>query len=80
MNKVVGGVRTNYLVDDQNPTGLPQVMEEVVNGVVRVRYAYGTSIIAQTRSVGGSPQTRYYAERLEQARELAKEWDLDICF
>ena len=29
--KIVGGVTTQYLVDDLNPTGLPQVVEEVVN-------------------------------------------------
>ena len=32
--KTVNGVTTQYLVeDDVNPTGLPQVVEELVNGV-----------------------------------------------
>jgi hypothetical protein len=30
--ETVGGVTTQYLIDDRNPTGLPQVMDEVVNG------------------------------------------------
>jgi len=33
--KTVGGVTTQYLVDDLNPTGLPQVAEEVVNETVQ---------------------------------------------
>ncbi len=34
--KTVNGVTTQYLVeDDVNPTGLPQVIEEVQNGAVR---------------------------------------------
>ena len=35
VSKTVNGVTTKYLVeDDVNPTGLPQVLEETINGVV----------------------------------------------
>jgi RHS repeat-associated protein len=49
VKKVSGGVTTQYLVDDLNPTGLPQVMDEVVNGVVQRTYAYGLQRISQTQ-------------------------------
>jgi YD repeat-containing protein len=47
--KTVGGVTTQYLVDELNPTGLPQVMDEVVkSGVVQRSYLYGLRRISQT--------------------------------
>src|SRR5271157_133819 len=39
VSKTAGGVTTVYLVDDGNPTGLPQVVEELSSGgVVQKRY------------------------------------------
>jgi hypothetical protein len=32
--KTAGGVTTGFLVDDRNPTGYAQVLEEVVGGAV----------------------------------------------
>ncbi len=58
--KTVGGVTTKYLVDDLNPTGYLQVLEEVVGGAVQTRYTYGTSIVSQTRNVSSTPATSYY--------------------
>ena len=44
-------VTTRYLVeDDLNPTGLPQVVEEVVNGAVTRQYTYGLQRISQNLS------------------------------
>jgi len=48
--KTSGGVTTQYLVDDLNPTGLPQVVEEVVGGAVARRYTYGINRISQTQA------------------------------
>jgi len=48
--KTSGGVTTQYLVDDLNPTGLPQVVEEVVGGAVVRRYTYGINRISQTQA------------------------------
>jgi RHS repeat-associated protein len=48
--KIVNGVTTQYLVDDLNPTGLPQVVEEIVNGVVTRQYTYGLQRISQNLS------------------------------
>ena len=56
--KISGGVTTQYLVDDLNPTGLPQVMDEVVGGVVQRTYTYGLQRISQTQVA--SATTSYY--------------------
>jgi RHS repeat-associated protein len=51
--KTVGGVTTNYLVDTNNPTGYPQVVEELQGGSVIKAFTYGNERISQ-RIVGGS--------------------------
>jgi hypothetical protein len=44
-------VTTQFLVeDDLNPTGLPQVVEEVVNGAVTRQYTYGLQRLSQSLS------------------------------
>jgi RHS repeat-associated protein len=48
--KIVNCVTTQYLVDDLNPTGLPQVVEEVVNGAVTRQYTYGLQGISENLS------------------------------
>jgi RHS repeat-associated protein len=49
--KTVNGVTTQYLVeDDVNPTGLPQVLEEVQNGAAVRTYTYGLQRISQSLS------------------------------
>jgi RHS repeat-associated protein len=48
--KTADGVTTQYLVDDLNPTGLPQVAEEIVNGTVQRRYVYGLGRISETQA------------------------------
>jgi RHS repeat-associated protein len=53
-------VTTQYLIDDMNPTGLPQVMEETVNGVVQRRYTYGLQRISETQLINGSWVTSNY--------------------
>ncbi len=58
--KTVGGVTTRYLVDDLNPTGYLQVLEEVGSGAVQTRYTYGTRLVSQTRNVSTTPTTSYY--------------------
>jgi RHS repeat-associated protein len=58
--KTAGGVTTKYLVDDLNPTGYLQVLEELQSGVVQTRYVYGMAVVSQTRDVGVMPVTSYY--------------------
>jgi RHS repeat-associated protein len=51
VSKTVNGVTTQYLVeDDVNPTGLPQVLEEIVGGSVQRVYTYGLQRISQSLS------------------------------
>ncbi len=58
--KTVGGVMTQYLVDELNPTGYLQVMDEVADSAVQVRYTYGNMLVSQTRSPSTSPVASFY--------------------
>jgi len=60
VEKTAGGVTTAYLVDDRNPTGLPQVVEELVAGNVQRAYTYGTSIISQRQLIAGNFTPGFY--------------------
>ncbi len=58
--KTVGGVTTQYLVDDLNPTGYSQVVEEVVNGTVTRQYTYGLQRISETQVISNTWTTSFY--------------------
>jgi RHS repeat-associated protein len=59
--KTVGNVTTKYLVeDDVNPTGLPQVFEESVNGVVQRTYTYGLQRISENQQINGTWTPSFY--------------------
>jgi RHS repeat-associated protein len=61
VSKTVNGVTTKYLVeDDVNPTGLPQVLEETVNGAVQRSYTYGLERISESQMVSGTWTTSFY--------------------
>jgi RHS repeat-associated protein len=51
VSKTVGGVTTQYLVDDMCPTGYAQVVEEVVGGAVTRQYTYGLQRISQNQPI-----------------------------
>lgn len=59
--KTVGGVTTRYLVDDLNPTGYSQVVEEIVNGEVQKQYTYGHMIISQRLRLGNGWAVSFYS-------------------
>ncbi len=61
VQETAGGTTTQYLVDDNNPTGYPQVVEEISGGVVQRTYTYGHALISQTQ-LSGTPTTRYYGD------------------
>jgi RHS repeat-associated protein len=52
--KSVNGVVTRYLVDDLNPAGLPQVVDELTNGVVLRTYSYGLQRISQNQVISNT--------------------------
>jgi RHS repeat-associated protein len=58
VSKTAGGVTTLYLVDETNPTGLAQVVEEVSGGAAQRTYVYGLARISQTQVASGT--TSYY--------------------
>ena len=59
--KTVNGVTTKYLVeDDVNPTGLPQVMEEVVGGAVERVYTYGLQRISESQIIDNQWTPSFY--------------------
>jgi YD repeat-containing protein len=47
VQEIVDGQTKSYLIDDRNPTGYAQVVEEIVNGVVNHTYTYGHDLISQ---------------------------------
>ena len=51
---------TAYLIDTQNTTRLPQVIDEVVNGSVTRTYAYGLQRISQNQLIGGAWTPSFY--------------------
>ncbi len=60
VGKTVNGATTRYLVDDLNPTGFPQVAEELVNGAVQRIYTYGLQRISQTQLLNGAWTSSFY--------------------
>jgi hypothetical protein len=60
VSKTANGTVTGYLVDDVNPSGLPQVMEELVNGTVQRTYTYGLNRISENQLVNGVWAPSFY--------------------
>jgi RHS repeat-associated protein len=58
--KTVGGVTTHYLVDDLNPTGYAQVVEEVVSGAVTRQYTYGLQRINENQEISSTWTPSFY--------------------
>jgi RHS repeat-associated protein len=62
ISKTVNGVTTQYLVEsDLNPTGYPQVFDELNgSGVVTRTYAYGLQRIDQNQQISGTWTSSFY--------------------
>ena len=58
--KTVSGVTTKYLVDDLNPTGYAQVIDELTSGAVTRTYTYGLERISQNQYVSGTWTPSFY--------------------
>src|ERR1035437_1520267 len=58
--KIANGVTTQYLVDDLNPTGYAQVVEEVVNGAVTRQYTYGLQRISENQIINNTWTPSFY--------------------
>jgi RHS repeat-associated protein len=55
-----GGVTTTFLVDTVNPTGYPQVLEEVGSSGVQRVYTYGVTRVSQSQLVNGAWASIFY--------------------
>ena len=51
VSKTVSGVTTKYLVDDLNPTGYPQVFDELTGSTVTRTYTYGLQRISENQVI-----------------------------
>jgi RHS repeat-associated protein len=60
VSKTVNGVTTKYLVDDNNPTGYAQVVEELTNGSVSRTYTYGQMVINESQLIAGNWTSSFY--------------------
>jgi RHS repeat-associated protein len=60
VSETIGGTTTKFLVDDRNPTGLPQVLDELVNGSVTRTYAYGRQRISENQLINGTWTPSFY--------------------
>ena len=59
--KSVNGVVTRYLVDDLNPTGYPQVVEELAgNGALQREYTYGLQRISENQVISNTWTPSFY--------------------
>jgi RHS repeat-associated protein len=71
VGRTVAGVTTRYLVDDLNPTGFPQVVEELVNGAVTRQYSYGFQRISESQLVNQVWTPSFYGyDGLGNVRQL----------
>jgi RHS repeat-associated protein len=60
VSKTVNGVTTKYLVDDNNPTGYAQVVEELTNGSVSRTYTHGDMLISESQLITGNWTSSFY--------------------
>jgi uncharacterized protein RhaS with RHS repeats len=60
VTKTVSNVTTQYLVDDLNPTELPQVMDELKGSTVTRTYIYGLQRISGSQAVNGAWTPSFY--------------------
>ena len=58
--KTVNGVTTRYLVDDLNPTGYAQVVEEVTGATASRTYTYGLQRISQNQQIANAWTPSFY--------------------
>jgi RHS repeat-associated protein len=60
VSETMGGTATKYLIDDKNPTHLPQVLDELQNGAVTRTYAYALTRISQNQQISGTWTPSFY--------------------
>ena len=66
--ETVGGSTTKYLVDNLNPTGLPQVIDERLNSAVSRIYAYGLQRISENQKIRNTWTPSFYGSSSSNSR------------
>jgi hypothetical protein len=56
----VSGVTTRYLVDELNPTGYPQVIDELTGASVTRTYTYGLQRISEDQVISNTWTPSFY--------------------
>ena len=57
VRETVNGITTSYLIDDRNPTGYAQVVEELRAGALARTYTFGHDLLAQDQPDSTGPGT-----------------------
>jgi RHS repeat-associated protein len=60
VSEAVGGGTTKYLVDNTNPTGYPQVLEEVTNGALQRKYTCGHWLLSENQLANATWTKSFY--------------------
>jgi RHS repeat-associated protein len=60
VSETAASVTTKYLVDTLNPTGYPQVLDELVSGAVTKTYTYGLERISENQLSGSTWTPTFY--------------------
>jgi uncharacterized protein RhaS with RHS repeats len=60
VSKAISGVTTHYLVGDLNPTGYPQVVEELTGSSVTRTYTYGLQRIDENQLISSTWTPSFY--------------------
>jgi len=60
VSETVGSSTTKFLVDDKNPTGYSQVIDEVVNGAVTRTFTYGLRPVSENQLINGTWTPSFY--------------------
>jgi RHS repeat-associated protein len=60
VSKTTANATTQYLVDDLNPTGYAQVMDEVQSSAVTRTYTWGLDLVSERQTLNSTLTTSYY--------------------
>jgi len=58
--ETIAGTATGYVVDSVNPTGYPQVLEEIANGAVQRKYTWGHWLLSENQLNSGTWAKSFY--------------------
>jgi RHS repeat-associated protein len=60
VSETVGGGTTKYVVDNNNPSGYPQVLEELTNGALKRKYTWGHWLLSENQLANATWTKSFY--------------------